>query len=169
MLILLSAACQPVFTRSEVACERPAAGEIYVGPSCDAMIPANGEGRSADTAIANAWFRAIIRHPMASLTRPGVGGGTVVDIAPWDAADPVQEIIPIVGGGALDVDGFELEDDGVRAEGTIVPLPDAPSEAGRGEFRWVIEADQPILQVEGADGLWIHPRGPPFTLQCWNL
>jgi hypothetical protein len=40
----------------------------------------------------------------------GVGGATLVDVAPWGAEDAVYEVVPVVGGGWLDVDAFVIED-----------------------------------------------------------
>jgi hypothetical protein len=152
------------------ACEIPIEGTVYVGPMCDALLPPNGEGRGSDTLLANAWFRAVVRHPAASLTRPGVGGATIIDLAPWGGVDLAHELIPVVGGGALVPDEFALDADGVQASGDVAPLPTRTPDEARGTFAWEIDPDAPRLTLVDADGVWIHPRGgiSVFDGQLWS-
>ena len=145
-------ACQPGPTPS---------GELRLRQvTCSDEIPAGGEGRVADTLVANNRFRAIVRHPGSALSVRG-GGGTVVDGAPWGADDALIEAVPIVGGGWLDVDTFELDGDTIHVGGTVVDLWDRPAEdAGEWrEIRWRALPDRAHLLLEGADGLWLHARG----------
>ncbi len=138
------------------------AGDLVVRElACGAEIPLSGDGRSgADVLLANSRFHAVIRSPEQAMTLLRAGGGTLLDASPWEADDPLIEIVPIVGGGWLDVDTFDVTDDGIRVGGTVVDLPDRPAEdAGeRREITWRIAPDDPWLYVDGADGLWVHPR-----------
>ncbi len=142
--------------------EPPEAGQVVVQPLvCSEMQLAGGEGALTDHFMANSLFRAVIRNPQDSLTVPGVGGGTVIDAAPWSDNDRLHEAIPLVGGGWLDVDTFNVGDDRITLGGVIASLRDQPAErAGEyGEVSWVLAPDSPWLELEGADGLWIHPSG----------
>jgi len=156
--------CQPSTLPPLDIChsEATAAGEVYVGEvDCADMRIVGGEGRNADYWMANSLFRVIIRHPQDAQTVLRVGGGTVVDGAPWGSNDRLHEIIPIVDGGWLDLEELEVDGDRIRMAGPIVPLPGLTS-AALGEWReiaWRIEPDTPWLHVEGADGLWIHGAG----------
>jgi hypothetical protein len=156
--------CQPrVFPEPELCNDQPPApGEVYVGPvDCTDMRIPGGEGRNADYWMANHAFRAILRHPQDAQTVLRVGGGTVVDAAPWGSDDQLHEAIPIVSGGWLALESFEVGDDEIRMGGTVVALPDQPADdpgAWR-EVTWRIEPDSPWLHLEGADGLWIHGEG----------
>jgi hypothetical protein len=109
--------------------------------------------------MANQWFRTVIRHPQTALTVPGLGGGTLIDAAPWGYRDRLHEAIPLVGGGWLDVEEFEAGEDRIRVAGWVAPLPDRPASAqgSWAEVTWVIDPDLPWLRLEGADGLYLHP------------
>jgi len=123
--------------------------------------------------MANQLFRAVIRHPQSALTVPGIGGGTLIDAAPWGYRDRLYEAIPLVGGGWLDVEEFEPDDDRIRIAGPVVSLPDRPAAAGGSwaEVSWVIEPDLPWLRMEGADGLYLHPALGSDLLdeQLWEV
>lgn len=120
-----------------------------------------GEGGIGDVRLANHRFAAVIRAPENSLTLIGAGGGTLIDVAAWDLPDRVHEVAPLVGGGWLDVDGFEVLDDGVAVEGEIVSLPDAVAsrEGERARATWRLGPDDDGLRIEGNEGLWIHAAG----------
>ncbi|MFT4621760.1 MAG: hypothetical protein ACI8PZ_000412 [Myxococcota bacterium] len=128
---------------------------------CSDMRMPSGVGGLTDYLMANALFRAVIRNPQDSLTVPGVGGGTVIDAAPWPDPDRLHEAIPLVGGGWLDVDAMETGPDRVTLTGTIRSLRDrvAARAGDAAVVSWVIAPDDPWLYLEGADGLWIHPTG----------
>jgi len=156
--------CQPrALPPPDVCHDQPTGpGEVFVGPvDCTDMRIAGGEGRNADYWMANSLFRAILRHPQDAQTVLRIGGGTVVDAAPWGSDDRLHEVIPIVGGGGLELETFEVEAEAIRMAGTVVDLPDRPADepgAWR-EVSWRIEPDSPWLHLEGADGLWIHGAG----------
>lgn len=157
--------CQPrAYTDGPVECpvEAPAIGEVVASALwCNDMRVPGGEGRVADFYLANSVFSAVIRHPVDALTLAGVGGGTVVDAAPWGHRDRLHEVAPLVDGGWLLVDDWQVEPDGFRIGGTVVSLPDRPADrvGERREVRWRIRPDVPWLELEGADGLWLHPIG----------
>lgn len=158
--LLALTACQPYRPTLATPCRDEAPDAVTVGPvGCTEAIPAEGEGRSVDTLLAAPRFAAVIRAPTASLTLPGVGGGTVVDIAPWGLADAVHEIVPTVSGGALRPDRFDEGEDGVVVEGPVVRLPGGPAvdEGARGRVRWGVDGSW--LVAEGAETLRVHLRG----------
>jgi len=131
-----------------------------VGPvRCSSQLLAAGEGRTTDWAMANQFFHVVIRHPQSALTVPGLGGGTLIDAAPWGYRDRLHEAIPLVTGGWLDVEEFEPGEDRIRIAGTVVSLPDRPAsaEGSWAEVSWVIDPDLPWLRMEGADGIYVHP------------
>lgn len=164
-LVVALAACQPPpgpIAAEVCPAEPPAAGTVVVGPlPCSDVIPPRGEGGAGDAWLANASFRAIVRHPVASVSLAGVDGATVADVAPWGYRDRVHEIAPLVAGGWLDIDTFTVEDDGIRVTGTVVSLPDRPAEAlgERRDVMWRIDPDGPWLIADGADGFYVHPAG----------
>ena len=51
-----------------------------------------------DTYLASPHLRLVIRHPQAARSLAGLGGGTVLDIAPWGHEDIAYEWAPLVGG-----------------------------------------------------------------------
>ena len=164
MISLAFLGCQPSALAPPMdACPeaRVPAGEVLVAAiACDAQIPEGGEGRRSDYIMANSVFRAVVRHPQAALTALGVGGGTVIDAAPWEFRDRLHEAIPLVDGGWLDVESFELGDDRVSIRGLVRSLPGRPvTEGAAREVSWVIQPDEPWLRLEGADGLYLHPDG----------
>lgn len=145
----------------------PPPGEIRVSRvECAERSLPGGEGRDPDVWMANAWFRAVLRHPQDALTLAGVGGGTIIDAAPWGWDDVLHEIAPLVGGGGLAVEKWTLEPDGLRLVGTVVSLPDRPADTPGAprEVRWSIDPLGPWLRLEGADGLWIHAAGDAEVL-----
>lgn len=157
-------ACQPrPGPRDQAACPgRPEPGEVQASEIvCGAQLLADGEGRGSDLAMASHWLRAVIRHPESALTLTGVGGGTLIDLAPWGYRDRLHEVVPLVDGGWLEVAELDLLDDGYRVAGPVVALPDQPL-AEEGQWREVsvhLDPDGPWIRFEGADGLWIHPAG----------
>lgn len=145
----------------------PEAGELHVqGVVCSAQLLADGDGSGADVMLANAWFRAIIRHPQNALTVANFGGGTVVDAAPWGVGDGLFEVIPVVDGGWLDVDTFTRDGDGVTVGGVRIGATDG----ARGEIRWTADPEGPWLIAEGADGFWLHGHGdqPLIDGRLWG-
>lgn len=131
---------------------------------------AGGDGRAEDDWIANSRFRAVVRHPNASLSLPGLGGGTIVDAAPWGASDALYEAAPLLGGGWLDVAEHEVIGDRLVLRGRVRALPDRPEIEAEGELRevaWRVQPDDPWLHLEGADGLWLHPSTHLDLLDGW--
>jgi hypothetical protein len=139
--------------------EAPEPGAVRVAQVVCSAQRLDSDGDLGDLELANAVLRAIVRHPQTSLTLPGVGGGTVVDVAPWGLPDVLREVVPIVGGGWLDVRRADVTADGLVLSGVVRPIPGrpAPGAGRRAEVRWRLVADRPILEVEGAEALWIHP------------
>lgn len=125
----------------------------------------------ADRWLANSRLRAVVRHPQASLTLAGLGGGTLVDLAPWGLADGLLEAAPLVDEGWLVVEAEAQEADALRLGGTVRALPDRlhTPEGARREVRWRVPVDEPWLALEGADGLWLHPDGEATLLGDWLL
>lgn len=136
----------------------------------DQRLP-GGDGVGADLWLANSRLRAVLRHPQASLTLAGVGGGTLVDLAPWGHGDALLELAPLVDGGWLLVDSLELQDDAVVVAGVVRALPDRPDTPSgqRRTVTWRVPVDEPWLELEGADGLWLHPAGDATRLGDWVL
>ena len=129
--------------------------------ACSDEVPLEGDGGLQDLRLRNTHLQVVVRHPQESLTLPGVGGGSIIDATPHGWRDRVTEWMPLVGGGALDVEAFEPLDDGVRVHGTVVPLPgrDAPGAGTAARITWRLDPDAPVIHLEGADGLWMHARG----------
>lgn len=142
---------------------RPLAGDIVVAPlACEARVPQFGEGQpAADLWLATEQYRAVLRHAQDSLTVRGVGGATLVDLAPWPGVDTIHEIVPIVGGGWLVDVTVAPEIDGYTVSGTVAALPGlVPTDPGaRRTVRYRASPDAPFLDVEGAEGFRIHPLG----------
>jgi hypothetical protein len=120
------------------------------------------EGRPSDYLMANSLLRAVLRHPESSPTLAGLGGATLIDLGTWDGEDLLHEAAPLINGSWLDVTEFELEDGSVRVGGFTRPLPDRPltDEGSWAELRWSIRPNDPRIYIEGADALWLHPKGP---------
>ena len=158
--LLALVACQPYRPTLETTCFTSPPASSRVGDvRCAAAVPSGGEGRNSDTLLATPGFSAVIRGPTTSLTLPGVGGGTVVDLAPWGLPDVVHEIVPTIDGAAFATDAFEIDEDSVTVGGPLVAVPGGPAVAAgaRGAIRW--HADGPWLVAEGADALRLHLRG----------
>jgi hypothetical protein len=168
-VIWLALGCQPGPGAFATSCPtgptEPGAVRIAAVDCADQLL-GDGEGRPPDTELASAWLHAIVRHPASALTMTGVGGGTLVDAAPWDGPDALREVAPIVGGGWLDVDTFTLDGDRLAVGGIVVPFPDEPAEGSgeRREIAWVPDPDGPWLTADGADGLYVHVRGDAALL-----
>lgn len=152
-------ACQPYAPSLGGACLVSAPAAPIAGPvGCAAALPVGAEGRSVDALVASPGLRAIVREPAQSVTLPGVGGGTVVDLAPWGLPDAVHEIVPLFGGGALVPDSVVVGDDAIEVVGPVVAIPGEPAPtASRGAFAW--RADGATLIAEGAEGLRVHLVG----------
>lgn len=135
------------------------------------MLFANGDGYSPDLFIGNDLYRAVLRHPQASLSLAGLGGLTLVDAAAWGRADFVYEIAPLVGGGWLDVDDVEFVEDGIQVSGLVRALPahDAAAEGERRTVTWRTQAGNPWLSVEGADGFWIATNTAATRVDGWLM
>jgi hypothetical protein len=171
---LVVGACQPSATPAGArSCpEQPlAAGEVWAGQLvCRDQRFTDGDGRPEDYWLANSRLRAVVRHPQASLTLAGVGGGTIVDAAPWGRADAVLEVAPLVAGGWLSVDDLRVSADAITLAGVVTALPDrapGPADGERREVTWRVGPDEPFLRLEGADGLWVHPSEALDLLDGW--
>ncbi len=107
-------------------------------------------------------MQVVLRNPWESLTRPGMGGGTLVDATARDWRDRVLEAFPLVEEGFFEVEDLSLgtDEDGAwvtffgngkafppLGEGTLEPV----------EVTWRLAVDSHVLSLEGADGLWLRP------------
>ncbi len=167
MALLLSGCVNVPPLVEEIDCDpsRPATGVWVERVDCRERIPRRGGADVVDTWVATPFFRAIVRHPQAARTLPGLGGGTLVDVALWDGRDIAYEWVPLVAGGWLSVDTIDAEPDGVVVSGTIRSLPDrAVDEGAPASVRWRFDADEPRIHLEGADGLWLHPHAGSLRL-----
>lgn len=168
---LVQAACQPWALPEDEPCptEAPEPGQILVAPvRCGDQLIDGGEGTTSDFLLANSQLRAIVRTGQDALTLPGLGGATIVDAAPWGLDDRLHEVVPIVGGGWLDVDEIEASGSRLVVTGRVRPLlRDRPAEAEgqRRTIRYVVRPDEPWLHVEGAEGLYLHVGG---DLEAWG-
>lgn len=139
--------------------------------ACGSMLFANGDGDSPDLWIGNDLYRAVLRHPQASLSLAGLGGVTIVDAAAWDRPDFVYEIAPLVGGGWLDVDDLTFVEHGLQVSGIVRALParDAPGEGDRRTVTWRAAAGDPWLHAEGAEGFWISTTAAATRVDGWLM
>jgi hypothetical protein len=166
LLGLVTLGCSPRgFVESRpCASEDMAVDQVIVGAVLCLSERFNGEeeARPSDYFMGNNHLRAVIRHPESSPTLTGLGGATLVDLATWDGVDVLHEAVPLVGGSWLDVNTFEVDERGITVGGLTRPLPDRPGtdEGTPTEIRWSIKANDPRIYLEGADGLWLHPKGP---------
>jgi hypothetical protein len=173
MIVALLLACaSPPDAPEEATC--PAVplgpGEVLVGPvGCADQRLAGGAGQNRDLWLANSRLRAVLRNPNASLSLAGLGGGTLIDAAPWGRADELLELAPLVDGGWLLVDDLAWADDGVALSGEVRGLPYAPSpsEGERATVTWRIGADDPWLRIDGATGLWLHADDDLDLMDGW--
>jgi hypothetical protein len=151
------------------------AGQLEVGPAtcADQRFGSGGEGTADDWFLANSRLRAILRHPAAAATLAGLGGGTVLDAAPWGRSDPLYEATPLVSGGWLRVDDLHVDasPDEVRLtlDGALRSLPGRTLsiEGERHSVTWTLAVDEPWLRFDGADGLWIHPDTDVELVDGW--
>lgn len=163
---LLMVACGPRgFVESRpCASEAPVVDQVIVDAIVCTAERFNGEeeGRPSDYFMGNNWLRAVVRHPESSPTLSGLGGATLVDLATWDGVDILHEAAPLVNGSWLEVTRFELDDHGITVGGLTRPLPDRPDtdEGTSADIRWSIKENDPRIYLEGADALWLHPKGP---------
>lgn len=170
--LLLATACAPPapLGPSEEACASLPPADILVGEiACAAWRISGGEGTYDDTLIATPAFRAVVRHPIASVGQAGLGGGTLVDAAAWGRTDLVHEIVPLVDGGWLLVDVFEPTPDGVVVEGVVASLPSRPlpTEGQRRRVTWTVVEGGRGLRAIGAEGFLVHFDEPVERIGGW--
>ncbi|TVQ89424.1 MAG: hypothetical protein EA397_15305 [Deltaproteobacteria bacterium] len=129
---------------------------------CSADLLESGSGAGADLWMASPYLRAVLRHPSAAHTRTDIGGGTLLDAAPWGSDDVLFEAIPMVEGGWLSDIEQIVVGDRVVLRGQIRAIPGLPPPTSSGErvVRWRMSAEGPWIRVEGADALLLHPRSP---------
>jgi hypothetical protein len=169
---LLAAACavpDPLTAAPDDCVPLPPEGLIVGSITCAAWRISGGEGTYDDTLIATPHYRAVVRHPIASVGQAGLGGGTLVDAAAWGRSDLVHEIVPLVDGGWLEVDSFRLRPDGVTVEGVVRSLPSRPlvSEGQRRSVAWTVVEDGRWLRAIGADGFLLHPDEATRWVDGW--
>ncbi len=132
---------------------------------CDDEAIEGGDARRADYLLENAVARYGVRHPGAPLTLLGTGGGTLIDAATPGGEDTLAELVPLVEGGWLCETTLELE----QGEGSAaihvhgVPCPvtfldwSSPASDVPITITYRLEADSPVLTVEGHQGAWLLP------------
>lgn len=169
LLVALGAGCAgPVWdTADDTSCDVRvlAAGEIRVRRlPCDDEVPWLGEGRRYDWILENAVARYLIRQPERALTLLDGGGGTLIDAAAPQGQDVVTEVVPLVAGCWLEDNLLEVLEEGtevgLRISGVPVDpgLGEEPScVAGTMSVTWRLRVDDPVLELEGADGFWLLP------------
>jgi hypothetical protein len=140
---------------------RPEVGIVVRPVRCSEEVPTGGEGGIGDLWLASPWLRAVVRGGGGARSRPGVGAGTLVDLAPWGEPDTLIEAIPSVDGGWFQAPRVNWDEAGVRVTGQTIPVPgwDPPTSTGEHAIRWSLDPDGPYVRVHGVDHLWIHARG----------
>ncbi len=121
---------------------------------CKDELQPYGEGRSGDWVIENAVARFVVRDAPNALTRLGVAGGTIVDAAPPGVADAMLEAVPLIGG--VWAERLEIEPWSSGAEAGL-DLRGTLAGGDLFELRYALSADEPTLQIEGADTLSFSP------------
>lgn len=173
--ITLSAAllgCQPDTTLHPPTCPSlpPGPGEVVIGEArCDAFQIVGGAAASADVGLATADLRLVLRAPTASLSLAGLGGGTLIDAAPWGSRDGLLEAAPLVQGGWLMSARATEVPGGLRLDGVIRSLPDAvaPGDGQPASVTWRPDPTGPWIHLDGADGLWLHTEGDATRVGDW--
>lgn len=165
---LLALACAPVPADTAplwTACLPQAmpSGALRVKPAaCTDELPDLAEGRRGDLLMQNAKLDLVFRDPAEALTLFGLGGGTLIDAAPPGWSDRLLEVVPVVEGGWMAVDTLEYgQDTGaawISVSGRSMSIPGLPEiEEGRQvSMRWVLPVDSPVIELEGAEGLYLH-------------
>lgn len=130
--------------------------------ACNDEVPSTGEGRKGDVLLQNDTLSVVLRTPRESLTRPGYGGGTLIDAAVTGWRDRVLELFPLVQDGFFDADGVTFGTDGDGAWATFTGSGVAMPPLGLGtdgpvSITWRIGQDSQVIGLEGADGLWVRP------------
>lgn len=156
---LVLVACQPGPPTDEpgLACgERP---DTVVARRvvCADDVPPGGEGVVGDYLLAGPDLRVIVRNEHGALTTLGVGGGTVIDAAPWGAPDVVHELIPLFDDTWLRDVSVELVDDGIRVGGTTTELLELQGAGPTGlarDITWRLDGAE--LAANGADALLVR-------------
>ena len=169
-LLALAAGCRGLpADRGQVFCDARALeeGEVRVRAiPCDDELISGGEGRSVDYLIENARARFLVHHSAVALTLLEVGGGTVIDAAPYGGEDVLAELVPLVDGGWLEPISMELrQGDGeasILLEGTPAPISFLEDQwqgdaSATVQVVYRLAADDAALQVEGAQGFWLMP------------
>jgi len=148
--------------------------------ACNDEAPGTGEGRKGDVLLQNSRLQVVVRNPWESLTRPGLGGGSLVDVTPRGWRDRLLEAFPLVRGGFLDVEDFDLGVDEASAWVTLrgpgVPFPGVgEGSEGLVEFTWRLPIDSDVVELEGADALWVLAAegadwvGPGYYLDGFRI
>jgi hypothetical protein len=112
--------------------------------------------------LQNQGLQVVLRNPWESLTRPGFGGGTLVDAAASGWNDRVFEAFPLIEDGFMVVDDMGLGQDGdsawVTFSGEGLPFPPVGlGRTGAVQVTWRLPVDSQVIGLEGADGLWLRP------------
>ncbi|MCB9742930.1 MAG: hypothetical protein H6741_05465 [Alphaproteobacteria bacterium] len=135
---------------------------------CSDELPRNSEGRTGDVLLQNAFLSVIIRSPGEALTLVGAPGGTIVDAAPVGWNDRLLEAVPVVDGTwmftrswswGVDSEGAWLTLEGGAA--TVLGLNEPASvdrvdEGAERRLTYRLRPDSHVLELEGADGLYLH-------------
>ncbi|MEE2750202.1 MAG: hypothetical protein VX519_02125 [Myxococcota bacterium] len=159
-LLFLVAGCRPgVFPDPLEGCDSsPLSGEevrVY-RMECSDVAPEGGVGRKGDWLLENARIKAVIRKPEASLGVVGLGGGTLIDLAPQGGRDVVWEAVPVLNGGWMQpvsmTGGVDSEGGWVRVLGVAMSLEGEP-QGGEVEFTWRLRPGASVLEMTSGAGL----------------
>jgi hypothetical protein len=157
-LLLLLACAPPRGTlpgTSSCDDQAPGVGQVRVCRLGAGDAPSGGSGRATDWRLQNALLDVIVRGEYAPLTRLSGPGGTVVDAIPAGGGDPVLELIPTLAGGWFST----LEITAVEEEGAAALVLEGSGPDGLPRaLTYRLEADTPILALDGAQGFTLVPQ-----------
>jgi hypothetical protein len=114
-------------------------------------------GTTGDYLIADGTLRLFVSRGGGSVNFAELDGGTGLDVATWDGEDHIDEVIPIVSGGWIDVESVTPGAEGVTVLGTLRAIPhlDPPENAGAmAEVTWSVQDGS--VRVDGASALWVR-------------
>ncbi|MFT7522113.1 MAG: hypothetical protein ACI9MC_004265, partial [Kiritimatiellia bacterium] len=160
-LPLFLTACQPLTEPSATGCvQRPASGVVVREITCETDRWSGADARLGDWMIANAHVRLVIRNGQGALSKPGIGGATLIDASPWGQYDRLNEAIPLIDGGWMRVSSVEPLTDGLRVTGRSTSIPGLPPAIQDLDVQitYRLSPDAPALTIEGATGLLVRPR-----------
>jgi hypothetical protein len=129
-------------------------GEVRVKAwGCDDESPSNSSARRGDWFLQNSRLTVVVRSPAEAYTVLDLPGGTLVDVTPVGRSDWLWEAVPLVGGAWIRARLLETgSDDGAWIRLTGPGLEDGLERS----VTYRLRADSSVLEIEGADGLYLH-------------